>query len=137
MNKPRKPKSQSFSRTLAKPDVEQETRTGLLAPSPNPATNLLIVDVLVRAGARLARKQIEHRVVEATYKKDPVDEQKAKALIGGRGMLTSLGLYGVSKIATKGPLGLGAVTGGLILKTLYDRGYSRQQRRRRGLPSKK
>ena len=94
----KKPRPDKFTRTLAKSEVEEETRTSLLAPSPNPATNLLIADIVVRGASTLFRKGIEKRVAKASYQ----DEEKAKSLLDGRTMLTTLSLYGASKLAGEG-----------------------------------
>ncbi|MBV7266199.1 hypothetical protein [Erythrobacter ani] len=123
----KKPRPDRFTRTLAKADVEEETRTSFLIPSPNPATNLLITDIVVRGATSLFRKNIEKKVAKASYQ----DEAKAESLIDGRTMITSLALYGASKLATRSPVGLGIVASGLVVKTLYDRGKSRQMKRKR------
>ena len=123
----KKPRPDKFTRTLAKPEVEEETHTSLLTPSPNPATNLLIADIVVRGASTLFRKSVEKRVAKASYH----DKERAKSLLDGRTALTTLGLYSASKLATRSPLGLGIVAGGLVLKTLYDRGKLRQRRRRK------
>ncbi len=116
-----------FSRTLAKSGVEENTKTSLLTPSPNPATNLLIADIVVRGAATLFRKRVEKGVAKASYE----DEAEAERLLDGKTIVTTLGLYGASKLATRSPTGLGLVAGGLVLKTLYDRGKARQARRRK------
>lgn len=123
----KKPRPDRFARTLAKGDVEQETRTSLLAPSPNPATNLLIADIVVRGASSLLRKKIEERVVKASFK----DETEAERLLEGKSVASTLALYGASKLATRSPIGLGLVASGLVAKTLYDRGKARQRRKRK------
>ena len=123
----KKPKPDRFTRTLAKSEVKEETRTSLLAPSPNPATNLLITDIVIRGASSLLRQNIEKRVAKASYE----DNEQAERLLDGRTMLTTLGLYGASKLATRSPLGLGIVATGLVAKTLYDRGKARQRQRRK------
>ncbi len=113
-----------FTRTLAKGDGKETTRSSVLAPSPNPATNLLIADIVVRGAASLFRGNVEKRVVKASYEA----EEDAQKLLDGRTLITSLALYSVSKIATRSVPGLLIVTGGLLTKTLYDRGKARQRR---------
>ena len=97
-----------------------------LLPSPDPATNLLIADIVLRGASTLFRKSVEKRVA----RKASQTEEDAQSLLDGRGVIRTLGLYGASKLATRSPLGLGLVAGGLVAKTLYDRGKARQQRRR-------
>jgi len=95
-------------------------------PSDNPATNLLIADIVLRGASTLLRRNVEERVVKASSN----DAKEAKAVLDGRTLITSLGLYGASKIATRSVPGLVLVTGGLVLKTLYDRGKARQSKTR-------
>ena len=106
-------------------DTEKtETRTratrkrALLPPSPNPATNLLIADIVVRGASTLFRRNVEKRVAKSTSQSD----EEADRMIDGRGIIRTLGL--------------GVVAGGLVIKTLYDRGKARQQKRRARKPGK-
>ena len=120
---------------IAKQDAEAETkpRRPAMLPSPNPVTNLLIADIVVRGASTLFRKSVEKRVAKASMD----DDQDAEKLLDGRTLLTTLGLYGASKLATRSRTGLGIVAGGLALKTLYDRGKARQKRRAREKRDKK
>lgn len=90
-------------------------------PSPNPKTNLYIADILLRGATTALRDTLRNRMVIAQY-----DPDKARELIDGRTVLTSLTLYGASKLATKSVPGLALVAGGLALKALYDRGKAKQ-----------
>ena len=107
-------------------------KRALLPPSPNPATNLLIADIVVRGASTLFRRNVEKRVAKSTSQSD----EEADRMIDGRGIIRTLGLYGASRLATRSPLGLGVVAGGLVIKTLYDRGKARQQKRRARKPGK-
>lgn len=111
-----------LSKQLAKQSSEEDNRGNLTVPSPNPATNLLIADIVVRGASSMLRGGIEKRVAKASAD----TEEQAQELLDGRTLLTTLGLYGASKLATRSPIGLGIVAGGLVLKTLYDRGKSIQ-----------
>lgn len=95
-----------------------------LMPSPDATTNLLIADIIVRSASSLFRKSVERRVAKAST----VDDEDANALVDGSTLIKSLALYGASKVATRSPLGLGLIAGGLALKTLYDRGKASQRR---------
>lgn len=97
-------------------------------PSSNPATNLLIADIVVRGASSLLRKDVEKRVARASSESD----EHAREVLDGRTILTTIGLYGASKLATRSLPGLMLVTGGLVAKTLYDRGKVVQARRRKG-----
>lgn len=96
-------------------------------PSPQAATNLLIADIVLRGAGRLLREKLEKRMLIANY-----DPDKARELMDGRTVLTSLAVYGASKIAARSTPGLALVAGGLVLKTLHDRGKARQKRLREG-----
>ena len=95
-----------------------------MLPSPKATTNLLIADIVVRSASRLFRQNVEKRVAKASA----TDEQEAENLLDGATLIKSLAIYGASKLATRSPLGLGLVAGGLAVKTLYDRGKARQRR---------
>jgi len=100
---------------------KRDEPSNAIGPSTEPATNLLIADIVLRSASSLFRKNVERRVAKANYGAETGDE-----IIDGRTILTSLALYGASKIATRSVPGLAIVAGGLVLKTLYDRGRSRE-----------
>ena len=107
-------------------DVDATENARFPVPSTNPATNLLIADLVVRSFSRLLRDKAEKAVARANYD----DEERAKQLVDGRTIVTTMALYGASKLATRSPLGLGIVTAALVGKTLYDRGRTVQKKRR-------
>lgn len=109
----------------SKSDATQNTRFPVF--SPNPATNLIIAEIVVRGIATIMRRKVEERVAKATYE----TEDRAREVLDGRTALTSLALYGAARLASRSTTGLGIVAGGLIAKSLYDRGKLVQQRRRR------
>lgn len=121
MIKPRKKDSES-SRAKSQPDAE--THSPVIAPRSELATNLLVTSILVRGASSLLHKKIENKVTEA------VDHAPGEAVsaIDGRTLISTLGLYGASKLASRSPIGFGMVAGGLVLKALYDRGKARQRR---------
>lgn len=108
------------------PEAARKPARHLPLPSENPATNLLIADIVLRGASTLLRKNVEKRVAKASAH----SSEEAEKLLDGRTMLTTLGLYGASRLATRSVPGLALVTGGLVLKTLYDRGKA--VRRRKG-----
>ena len=99
---------------------------GLPVPKTDPATNLLIADIVVRGASKLFRKNVERRAMAESRNSKP-DPDKP---IDGRGIITTLGLYGATKLASRSVPGLALVTGGLLAKTLYERGKSVKLRRR-------
>ncbi len=123
-----RPKKDRVKRKILKDGAAQDAKRPALLPSPNAATNLLITDIIVRSASTLFRRGVEKRVAKASLE----TEDEAKQLVDGRGLLKSLGLYTMSKVATRSPLGLGVVAGSMVVKTLYDRGKARQKRLAKG-----
>jgi hypothetical protein len=90
---------------------------GLPLPSPSPGTNLVIADIVLRAAGGLLKDRLEKGLIVKSR-----GSAKADKLVEGRGALTSLALYGASRLARRSPLGLAVVAGGLAAKVFYDRG---------------
>ena len=89
--------------------------------SPPPTTNLLIADIVLGAASGLLHKDVDRRVAKAEK-----DSPSGGRTLDGRTILTTLALYGASRVATRSVPGLALVAGGLALKTLYDRGKARE-----------
>ena len=107
-----------------------KTRSGIEkvpGPSPNPATNVLIAEILVRSAGRLARRTMEKGLLKARFEQD-----QAVAIVEGRGLAHTLVSTTVARVATRSVPGALLVGGGLIAKTLFDRSISRRKARRRG-----
>lgn len=115
----------AVTRKLEEEVSAHDADTAYLLPSPDAATNLLIADIIVRGASRLFRESVKKRVADAS----PENREGAQDLLDGKAVIKSLALYSASKLATKSPVGLGLVAGGLALKTLYDRGKAVQKRR--------
>jgi hypothetical protein len=96
-------------------------------PSPNPATNVLIAEILVRSAGRMARRAMEKGLLKARF-----EREQAVAIVEGRGLSHSLVSTAVARVATRSVPGALLVGGGLLAKTLYDRSISRRKARRRG-----
>jgi hypothetical protein len=96
-------------------------------PSPNPATNVLIAEILVRSAGRLARRAMEKGLLKARF-----EHEQAVAIVEGRGLAHTLVSTTVSRVATRSVPGALLVGGGLFAKTIYDRSISRRKARRRG-----
>ena len=107
-----------------------KTRSGIEkvpGPSPNPATNVLIAEILVRSAGRLARRTMEKGLLKARFEQD-----QAVAIVEGRGLAHTMVSTTVARVATRSVPGALLVGGGLIAKTLFDRSISRRKARRRG-----
>lgn len=98
---------------------------GLPLPSPVASTNLVIADIVLRAAGGLLRNRLEKGLLVKSY-----DRIKAEKLVDGRGVATSLALWGASHLARRSPLGLAVVAGGLAAKVFYDRGKRLEAKRR-------
>jgi hypothetical protein len=86
-------------------------------PSPVASTNIVIADIVLRAAGGLLRERMEKGLLVRSH-----GRSKAHRLIEGRGLTTSLALWGASHLARRSPLGLALVAGGLAAKVFYDRG---------------
>lgn len=113
------------SKRGSKVTAKGKKRNSVPLPSSNPTTNLLIADVVIRGASLVFRKNIEKRLAKASGK----GARGARKLVENRGLATTIGLYGASRLATRSVPGLMVVAGGLVAKTLYDRGKDYQQRR--------
>ncbi len=98
---------------------------GLPLPSPVAATNLVIADIVLRAAGGMLRNRMERGLLVKSY-----DKAKADKLVDGRGLATSVALWGASHLARRSPLGLAVVAGGLAAKVFYDRGKRLEAKRK-------
>ena len=96
-------------------------------PSPNPSTNLIIHDILLRSAGRLTRQTLEKALLGRQY-----GSKFAKEVVENRSLVQTLAAYGVTKVATKSVPGAVLVGAGLLAKTIFDRSTSRRRSRRSG-----
>jgi hypothetical protein len=94
-------------------------------PSPDPVTNMVIADIVLRGAGSLLRQRLEKGLLTGQ-----LDGERAKRLVDNRGMVSTLALWGASRLATRSPVGLAVVAGGLAAKVLYDRGKRLEAKRR-------
>jgi hypothetical protein len=102
-------------------------RTEVPGPSSNPATNLIIHDILLRASGRLVRHTVEKGLLANRY-----GGKSAKAIVENRSLGQALFGALVARLATRSLPGAVVVGGGLIAKTLFDRSQSKRTARRSG-----
>lgn len=100
----------SSAETIAK-TADQTTK-----PSPNPMTNLVLADLVLRGGGALLRRAVEQGLLGKTH-----GAAKAKRIIKGRSMGQTLVSTALARIATRSVPGAIVIGGGLLAKTLYDR----------------
>jgi hypothetical protein len=122
---PKRLKNDTVARELVSSDTDATRNTRLPVPSPNPATNLVIAEIIVRGASILFRRSVEKRVAKASYG----DEDRAREVLNGRTILSTVALYGAGRVAASSRTGLGLVASALVAKTLYDRGRQVQRGR--------
>ncbi len=86
-------------------------------PSPNPMTNMILADVIMRGGGSILRRAVEGSLLGKALG----SQSKAKRIIKGRSMTQTLVGTALARIATRSIPGALIVGGGLLAKTLYDR----------------
>ncbi|MET0587724.1 MAG: hypothetical protein ABWZ75_04300 [Novosphingobium sp.] len=106
-------KAKVSSRTGSKPSIP--------GPSANPMTNLIVVDLVLKAGTRVVRHALERGVLGTKYSPD-----KARAIVKSRSMTQTLVGTAVARIATGSVPGALVVGGALLAKSLYDMRKGRQ-----------
>lgn len=103
---------------------------GLPLPSPLAATNLIIANIVLGAAGGLLRDRMEKGLLVKSYGGTDKGRARANQLVDGRGLATSVALWGASHLARRSPLGLAVVAGGLAAKVFYDRGKRLEARRK-------
>jgi hypothetical protein len=96
-------------------------------PSPNPMTNLVLTDLLLRGGGQILRHAVEGALLTTKF-----DKRKAKKIITGRSMTQTLVSTAIARIATRSVPGMILVGGGAVAKLLYDRNQDKRAARREG-----
>jgi hypothetical protein len=89
----------------------------------------MIADIVLRGAGSLLRQRLEKGLITGQ-----LEAEKAQRLVEGRGVASSLALWGASRLATRSPVGLAVVAGGLAAKVLYDRGKRLEAKRRAKKP---
>jgi len=95
--------------------------------STNPATNLLIADVVLRGLTRLVRRNIEKSMLRAQY-----EPEEAKRILNGRSIGQTITNHTASRIATRSLPGAVLITGGLLAKAMFDRSQSKRKALKEG-----
>lgn len=103
------------------------SKKGMPGPTENPASNLMMADVAIRAGSYLARRAIERGILRGRY-----GDTTAKRIVGNKSLGQSLMSFGLAKLAIRNVPGALIVGGGAIAKTLYDRRQSKRRQQSEG-----
>ena len=89
------------------------------APSPNPMTNLILTDLVLRGGGQIMRQAVERTLLGAKF-----SPGKAANIVKGRSMSQTLISTAIARVAMRSVPGAILVGGALLAKTLYDRARS-------------
>lgn len=92
----------------------------------NPATEILIADVLMRAAGRVIRTSVEKRMLRRS-----LSRRQARKLVEQRSFAGALASYAAARIATRSVPGALLVGTGLLARTLYETGRERRAARAR------
>ncbi len=120
----RKSKSATPPVTVSAPVAKAQAVAGkaldkVPAPSPNPMTNLIITDLVLRGGGQIMRQAVERTLLGAKY-----SPGKARNIVKGRTMAQTLIGTAIARVAMRSVPGAIVVGGALLAKTLYDRARS-------------
>ena len=96
-------------------------------PSNNPMTNLLLADLMIRAGSYVVRDAIERGMLRGRYGRETAREIVKNKSLGQQAIS-----FGLAKVATRSLPGALLVGGGALAKTLFDRSRRRRKSRRKG-----
>lgn len=121
-----------MSEELDREEIRRRVRTrggrpDVPGPTDNPATNLLLADVVMRMGSRLLRGGVERAFLKGRYGKET-----AASIVGGRSWTRSLGAVAIARFATRSVPGALIVGTGLLGKLLYEQSKSRRAARADG-----
>ena len=96
-------------------------------PSTDPATNLFLADIAMRAGSYILRDVVERRILGRKF-----DKQTAADIVANQTLGQHLWRVGTAKLATRSVPGALVVSGGLAAKVLFDRAKRKREARRAG-----
>ena len=113
--------------TKARLDVTKAKLEGVEGPSPNPMTNLILTDLLLRGSGQILRHAVEASLLKTKY-----DAKKAKNIIAGRSIAQTMISTAVARFATRSVPGMILVGGGALAKLLYDRSRDKRSEQRKG-----
>ncbi|WP_126171953.1 hypothetical protein [Altericroceibacterium xinjiangense] len=100
---------------------------GVPGPSTNPATNLLIADIIMRASSYVVRGTLQKTLLKRRY-----SEHGAKKIVQGRSISSKLATVALAKMATKSVPGAVLVGGGILAKSIFDRSIKSHKAKRQG-----
>ena len=111
------------AKNLKTPDKSEE----VAGPSTDPATNLLLADMVMRAGSYVMRDVVERTMLRGRYGKNTAREIVANKTLGQTAVS-----FVLAKVATRSLPGALLVGGGSVAKILFDRSQKRRAAKRQG-----
>lgn len=96
-------------------------------PTENPATNLMLADVVMRMGSYLLRGGVEKAFLKKRY-----DDETVKDIKQNRSIVRTLSSIAVAKFATRSVPGAAIVGTGILGKVLYEHSKARRSQKREG-----
>ena len=106
---------------------ERRGKGNVPGPTDNPATNLMLADVVMRMGSYVLRGGVEKAFLKKRY-----DDKTAKEIKNNRSLISTLSSIAVAKFATRSIPGAAIVGTGILGKVLYDHSKSRRANKRQG-----
>ena len=96
-------------------------------PSTNPMTNILLADLMIRAGSYVMRDAIDRGMLRGRYGRETAREMIKNKSLGQQAIS-----FALAKVATRSLPGALLVGGGALAKTIFDRSQKRRKSRREG-----
>lgn len=96
-------------------------------PSENPATNIILADIAMRAGSYVVRDAVAKGLLRGRY-----GSRTASDIIANKSLGQTAISFALAKIATRSLPGAIIVGGGAAAKILFDRSQKRRRARRTG-----
>ncbi len=93
-------------------------------PRRNPASDLLMADIIIRAGSYMVRSIVERSLLKGKY-----DEETARRIVANQPTSQKLASIAIAKLASKSIPGAALIGTGLVARKLYARGKARRKAR--------
>ena len=109
--------------TVPVDNVVEDRSADVAGPSPNPASNLIMADILIRAGSYVVRSAVEKGLLKGRYGKDT-----AREILRNRSAVQTFASFAAAKVASRSVPGAAIVGSGIAAKTLFDLSSKRRAR---------
>ena len=123
--KPSRRTATGRSPTRMRDPAEDGTDPAFPGPSPDAATNLVLADILIRAGGTIVRRAVERNLLKGRFGRDT-----AQDIIANRKARQTLAAAAAAQLATRSVPGAAVVGAGIGLKLLLDLSNRRRARLR-------